>query len=123
MPSLYKILLEKFNCKEVFENYTYKNNGDILEIDMLGIAADASYIIEIKSHFRDEAIEQIKTEAARFRKFSKYSKDKKIFCFLAASHYKDEEQKKVLNEGIYFISISDDVAKLKVPKNFKPKEW
>ncbi|MBM2816498.1 MAG: hypothetical protein HW421_3260 [Ignavibacteria bacterium] len=123
MPSLHKILLEKFNCNEAFENYTYKNNGDILEIDMLGIAEDATYIIEIKSHFRDEAIEQIIREAAQFRKFSKYSKDKKIFCFLAATHYKDEEQKKVLNEGIYFISISDDVAKLKVPKNFKPKEW
>ena len=123
MPSLNKILLENFNCKEVLENYKYKNNGDILEIDMLGIAEKASYIIEIKSHLRDEAIEQIKSEAVQFKKFSKYSEDRKVYCMLAATHYKEEERKQILNEGVYFISISEDIAKLKVPKNFKPKEW
>jgi hypothetical protein len=123
MPSLNKIFLDNFKCKEVLENYKYRNNGDILEIDMLGIGENTYYIIEIKSHLRDEAIEQIKFEAAQFKKFSKYAKNSKIYCMLAVTHCKEDERKKLLDEGIYFISISEDVAKLKVPKNFKPKEW
>lgn len=123
MPSINKILLDHFKCNEILENYTYKNNGEMLEIDMLGISESAAYIIEIKSHFREEVFQQIKSEAIRFKKFSSYSKDRKIYCILAATHYKADEQKRVLNEGIYFISISDEIVKLKITKNFKPMEW
>jgi hypothetical protein len=123
MPSLVKILIKKFQCSSYFSNYTYKDNGNFLEIDLFAEAEDRCYIVEIKSHLKDDAIEQLKKSISNFRLFNNKYRDKKIYGIITAVHYREEERLNVLENGFYFIATKDSIAKLKVPHNFKPIEW
>jgi uncharacterized phage infection (PIP) family protein YhgE len=67
-----------------------------------------------------EFIEKRLTQVKRY--LSKY-KDYDIIGFVCSVSYKRETDKKAIDEGIYVFRATDDVAKLSVPKNFKPKIW
>jgi hypothetical protein len=123
MPSLVQLFKTKFGCKSISENFRFFANGNSMEIDLLAVSNDSCFIIEIKSHLKEDAIEQVKNQIEKFRKNMKEYSDKSLFAVLVATHYDKTMFEKVSENGIYFISISDDLVKLKVPKNFKPKEW
>jgi hypothetical protein len=123
MPSLIRILEEEFGCKEHFVNYNFKNNGHHYEIDLLGVSDDFDYIVEIKSNLRKEDIEQSIKKIDYFKKYSKLFKGNLIIGVITATSYREEARKMVLDKGLYFISTSDDIAKLQISKDFKPKMW
>lgn len=123
LPSLYKLFKNKFHCTEITERYKFFANGNSMEIDLLAISNDACYLIEIKSHYKSDAIEQLQKQIVRFRKIKKEYADRKIYGVIVATHYEKENIKELTGNGIYFISISDDLVSMKLPNNFKPKVW
>ena len=123
LPSLFKLFKEKFYCTEITERYKFFSNGDSMEIDLLAISADSCFIIEIKSHFKPDAIEQLQKQIERFRKFKKEYADRKIYGVIVATHYEKENIKELILNGIYFISISDDLVVMQVSDNFRPRAW
>ena len=56
----------------------YDDNGNSLEIDLLGETNDACYIVEIKSHLREEVFEQLEQAIKNFKKFDKKYAEKQI---------------------------------------------
>ncbi len=131
MPSLIKIMEHDFHCNYYTNNTKIKNNGSSFEIDFWGTSPEACYIVEVKSLLKTEAIKQLEKTIHSFKKaFPEYAK-RKIYGAIASTQYSDEAstqysdeiKKEVIKAGFYFISISDDVAKLKNPKGFKPKQW
>ncbi len=123
MPSLIKIMEYDFHCNYYTNNTKIKNNGSSFEIDFWGTSPEACYIVEVKSLLKTEAIKQLEKTIHSFKKaFPEYAK-RKIYGAIASTQYSDEIKKEVIKAGFYFISISDDVVKLKNPKGFKPKQW
>ena len=122
LSSLSNLLYKNFSCSTTM-CFNHQKNGTVLEIDLLGISKDAYYIIEIKSHLREDSIEQLKKEIVQFKQFRPLFEDKKVYGLITATHYDEKIRNKVLEEGIYFISITDDIVKMDVPDNFTAKAW
>ncbi len=123
LPSLTRLLTDDFNCKSIFPNFKHRENGTILEIDLLGVSNIAYYIIEIKSHLREDSIEQLKLEIEQFKLFKPLFEEKQIYGLITATHYDKKIKERVLKDGIYFISITDDIVKMDIPENFIPRAW
>ena len=123
LPSLRKLFHHKFNCTDISERYKFYSNGDSMEIDLLAISKTSCFIIEIKSHYRQDAFEQLLNQIERFRRVKLEHSDKKIYGVLVATHYEKENINELLRNGIYFISISNDLVELQIPDSFEPRAW
>ena len=123
LPSLHKLFHQKFHCTDISERYKFYSNGDSMEIDLLAISKTSCYIIEIKSHYRQDAFEQLLNQIERFRRVKLEHSDKKIYGVLVATHYEKENINELLRNGIYFISISNDLVELQIPDSFEPRAW
>ena len=121
MPSIFKILQDTFNCSDIATNYKFRNNGDKYEIDLVGYSDKTCYIVEIKSHLREEGLEQLFKLINNFKKFSKKYAGENIYGILAATDYDNDTYQKVLASGFYFISTGRNIAELKVPDEFEPR--
>ncbi len=122
-PSLEKLFAEQFHCKSISQNQKFLMNGDSIEIDMLAISNEACYIIEIKSKYRKDDLRQILSSIEKFKINSPEHKDKKIYGVIMATEFNKDNIKELEKNGIYFISITDDIVKLHKSDKFIPKAW
>ena len=98
--------------------------GQHLEIDVLAYTngeLNIAYIVEVKSHAREESITQLKSILQRFRRFFPEHKDKKLYGILASVDLSNELREKILQEGFYVARIHDQVFELDIPDNFQPR--
>ena len=126
LPSMQTILQQQLGMEIISPSVRASKEGQSLEIDVLAYANGAlntAYIVEVKSHVREESITQIKSILQRFRDFFPEHKDKKLYGILAAVHLGKELQKKILEEGLYVARIHGEVFELNVPKDFRPKTY
>jgi len=129
LPSMEKILIEKFKMETISPRVRFRNKktGEEIEIDVLAYAnsdVNEVYVVEVKSKLRKEGIEQTKKILDNFFKFFPEHKGKKLFGILAAIDAAPRDLKEeVLNQGIYYAEICDDVFSLKVPNGFEAKSW
>jgi len=129
LPSMKKILRNQFKMEVISPGVIVKNkNGQEREIDVLAYAnADINTVIvvEIKSKLREEGILQIKNTLQEFFHFFPEHKGKKLLGIIAAIDVKPHRliKQKILEEGLYYAEINNDIFRLKVPKNFKAKVW
>ncbi len=123
MPSLIKIVENTFHCHHYTNNSKVKNNGHSFEIDFWGYSDTECFIIDVKSNLKPEAIEQLENTIQQFKVAYPEHLSRKIYGVIAATHFSKHIKEQIINAGFYFISISDDVAKLYIPKKFKPKQW
>ena len=123
MPSLIKIVENEFNCNKYFTNFKFRDNGNTFEIDMLGISEQFCYVIEVKSNLKINAIEQLINSINKFKIYMPEYSHLKVYGIIAATTFSNELMKNVMKNGFYFISLSDDLAKLKKSRDFKPKIW
>jgi hypothetical protein len=99
-------------------------DGQHLEIDVLAYTngeLNTAYIVEVKSHAREESITQLKSILQRFRSFFPEHKDKKLYGILASVDLSNELREKILQEGFYVARIYDQVFELDIPDNFQPQ--
>ena len=122
-PSLERLFEEKFHCNNISQNQKFLMNGNSFEIDMLAISKEACYIIEIKSKFRKDDLKQILKNIEKYRINVPENKDKKIYGVIVATEFNKDNIKELEKNGIYFISISDDLVKLHESDKFIPKAW
>jgi hypothetical protein len=126
LPSMETILQTRFGMEVVSPSVRVSKNGQHLEIDVLAYAngsLKAAYIVEVKSHPREESITQLKNLLDRFRSFFPEHKDKQIYGILAAVDLSTALREKILQEGLYVARIHDQVFELDIPDNFRPKVW
>ena len=123
MPSLVKMLAKKFKCYKTTSYFTFKDNGNFFEIDLLGISEVACYIVEFKSHLREDGIDQTIKKIEMFKKYVVEYADKIKYGAIVATHHNSENIKKVIKNGLYFVSSAEDIAKLNMPRGFKPRQW
>ncbi len=126
LPSMEKILRQRFGMKVVSPSVRASEDGQHLEIDVLAYTngeLNTAYIVEVKSHAREESITQLKSILQRFRRFFPEHKDKKLYGILAAVDLSPELREKILQEGFYVARIHDQVFELDIPDNFQPRPY
>jgi len=82
-----------------------------------------AYIVEVKSHAREESITQLKSILQRFRTFFPEHKDKQLYGILVAVDMSLDLREKTLQEGFYVARIHDQVFELDIPENFQPQSY
>ena len=126
LPSMSKILSERFGMEVVSPSVRVRKQGEHMEIDVLAYAnsgINEAYIVEVKSHAREEAIEQLRQILERFRRFFPEHQDKAAYGILAAVDMPDGLREQILKAGFYVARIHDQVFELDVPANFRPKAY
>ena len=126
LPSMETILRQRFGMEVISPSVRASKEGQHLEIDVLAYSngeLNTAYIVEVKSHVRQEDITQLKSILQRFRRFFPEHKDKKLYGILAAVDLSPELREKILQEGLYVAQIHDQVFELDIPDNFQPQTY
>jgi hypothetical protein len=126
LPSMQTILQERFGMETISPSVRVSKEGQHIEIDVLAYAngsINTAYIVEVKSHPREDSIAQLKNILQRFRTFFPEHKDKQLYGILAAVDLSSELREKILQEGLYVAHIHDEVFELDIPENFHPQTY
>ena len=81
LPSMEKILRQRFGVDTVGPSVRVARNGRHLEIDVLAYAngeLNAAYVVEVKSHLREENIQQMLDILEHFAEWFPEHRDKKL---------------------------------------------
>ncbi|MEY2983751.1 MAG: hypothetical protein RLZZ568_368 [Cyanobacteriota bacterium] len=126
LPSMERILQERFGMEIISPRVRVSKEGQHLEIDVLAYAngeINAAYVVEVKSHPREDAIIQLKTLLQKFRLFFPEHSNKTLYGILAAVDWSEDFKTRVIAEGLYVARIHDEVFELETPSDFQPRIW
>ncbi len=126
-PSLDRILRQDFGMQVVEPRVHVETpDGEEIEIDVLAHANDAIDVVfdvEIKTHLRQDGLDQILDHLQQLAKFFPEHRGKKAYGILGAIEMPAELKARALKAGIYVASIRDDVFELLRPEGFKPRAF
>jgi hypothetical protein len=123
LPSMETLLRERFGMELISPSVRVSKAGQHMEIDVLAYAngpINQAYIVEVKSHAREESITQLKRQLQRFRDFFPEHGDKQVYGILAAVDMSAALRDQALQQGLYVARIHDEVFELDIPANFQP---
>ncbi|AFY61540.1 DUF3782 domain-containing protein [Synechococcus sp. PCC 6312] len=126
LPSMERILRDQFGLEVISPSVRVSKGGQHIEIDVLAYSngdVNAVYVVEVKSHAREEALTQLKNLLSRFRQFFPEHQGKQLYGILAAVDMGPELRERILQEGIYVARIQDEVFSLDIPANFVPQSF
>ncbi|EIC29292.1 MULTISPECIES: DUF3782 domain-containing protein [Methylomicrobium] len=126
LPSMEKILRERFGMEVVSPSVRVSKGGEHIEIDVLAYTngeLNRAYVVEVKSHVREEAISQILTLLKRFRDYFPEHKNKTVYGILAAVDMTPALRERALSEGLYVARIHDSVFEMDTPEKFEPQAY
>ncbi len=124
LPSIREILYEKFGAGAVVTDARARRNGHSLQIDAVGITngdVNEAYLVEIKSHLREESLQQILKHLQSFVSFFPEHRGKTLYGMLVAVDVPEELEKRILSQGIYLAKIHGDLFELVTPEGFEPR--
>ena len=124
LPSMTKILRERFKMEVISPSVRVSKNGIDAEIDVLAYSNSSineAYVVEVKSHLREEAITQLNTLMGNFRALFPEHNDKKLYGIIAAVDMSEMLKKRVLEAGFYVARIQDETFSLESPSGFQAK--
>ena len=125
LPSMTRILRQDFGMDVVSPRVSARSNGHSMEIDVLAYSntSDDVFVVEVKSHLREEALDQMRRILRDFRSFFPAHRDKKIYGILATVDAPEEIRSRVLREGIYLARVHDGQFEVQVPDSFQPRAY
>ena len=126
LPSMEKILRDRFNMDVVAPRATSRLNGRMIEIDVMAYdngSRNELYIVEVKSHLTREGIDQILKTIEEFPRFFGAHRDRTVYGIIAAVDIPQNLRAEVLKHGLYLARIHDGAFELLTPKNFKPRAF
>ena len=126
LPSMQKILRQRFGVDTVSPSVRLTRDGQHLEIDVLAYAngdINAAYVVEVKSHLREKDIEQLLKILERFPVWFPEHRNKALYGILAAVDLPELLIPQVLAQGLYLARIHDDLFEMQVPDDFQPRRF
>lgn len=126
LPSMEKILRRRFGVDTIAPSVRVSRGGQHLELDVLAYAngeVNAAYVVEVKSHLREEHIQQLLEILAQFAVWFPEHRGKQLYSILAAVHIPAALRPRVLEQGLYLAHIHDDLFELEVPDDFQPRRF
>ncbi len=125
-PSMKKLLIERLGATFVTNYSLRRKQGESMELDVLAYTnsdKNTAYVVEVKSHLREEGLQQLLKTLNKFSEFFPEHRDKKLYGVLAAVTVPEDLAAKVLAQGIYLARISGDTFELDVPQDFQPRSF
>jgi multidrug efflux pump subunit AcrA (membrane-fusion protein) len=129
LPSVKKIL-QDLGMEQISERTLRNRKVDgkktFIELDAFGYVngeLNTAYIVEIKSNLREEGITQILRELRDFPDFFRDHADKRLYGIIAAVEVPAELYERVWSEGLYLVTVHDEIVELAVPAGFVPKNF
>jgi len=121
--SIREALFQDFdmNCTAFYVSST--KNGESLTLEIFAYNKTSVYIVTVKSHLREDGLQQMLEISNDFPKFFTDHADKQLYGILAAVDISDDLRVKVLNAGIYLANIHDEHFRLQVPEDFKARNF
>ena len=126
IASIKKIMFDVFKIPTVSQNVTKRMNGETIEIDAFGYEnsnINTAVVVEIKSHLKETAVEQIEETMANFTKFFPDHAEKKLFGMIACVHAPENIKSLLRKKGIYLTVLHDDIFEMYNFKNFTPRDF
>ena len=126
MASLERILFETFKIPTTSQRVKKRMNGESIEMDAFGYensTVNTAVIVEIKSHLRDDSVEQIERIMKDFPRFFPDHADKKLYGIIACVHAPDNIKSLLRKKGIYLAVLHDEIFELYDFQNFTPKDF
>lgn len=125
LPSMTRILTQEFGMQAIAPRMRVRNNGHSLEVDVLAWSEnrDEVYAVEVKSHLREDALDQMRNIVRKIPELLPAHRGKKIYGMLAAVSIPEDVAEKVLQEGFYLARIHDEQFEVQVPKGFQPRAF
>jgi hypothetical protein len=124
-PSMRKILEERFQMNVVTPRVRARQNGRTMEVDVLAVSTTngSAYVVEVKSHLREEGLRQMLQTLHDFREFFPMYADKKVYGILAVVDAPESLCRRVLQAGLYLARIHDGQFEIQVPESFEPQPF
>jgi hypothetical protein len=125
LPSMTRILTRDFGMQAIAPRMRVRNNGHSLEVDVLAWSEnrDEVFAVEVKSHLREDALDQMRNILRKVPELLPSHRGKKIYGILAAVDIPEDVREKVLREGIYLARIHDGQFEVQVPEGFQPRAF
>ena len=126
LPSMEKILRRRFGVDTIAPSVRVSRGGQHLELDVLAYAngeINAAYVVEVKSHLREEHVQQLLGTLEQFADWFPEHRDKRLYGILASEHIPQALRPRVLEQGLYLAHIHDDLCELEVPDDFQPRRF
>jgi hypothetical protein len=126
LPSMERRVAERFGTTAFAPRIRKRIGGEEIELDALAYSngeANVACVVEVKSHLRDDGIDQLLRALAAFPRFFPEHRGKRLLGVLAAVDASPESKARVLREGLVLATISDDVFELQVPEGFEPRAF
>jgi len=124
-PSMVKVLRNQFKMESIATNFQVKHDdGKIMELDVFAYSngnLNTACIVEVKSHVREEDIQQLLRQLTRLREFLPEHANKKLYGILAGVQFPKQMKEKIWEQGLYLAAIHDEHFTLQVSDNFQPK--
>jgi hypothetical protein len=125
-PSMRRILEERFHMSVIGTRMIGRNNGHRMEIDVLAYSnrdRDEVYIVEVKSHLREDGLQRMLQLLRDFHRFFPGHDGKKVYGILACVDAPEQVAHRVLEAGVYLAQIHDGQFEIKVPDGFQPRAF
>jgi hypothetical protein len=125
LPSMTKILTH-LGATFVAPRVRIRRNGTTIELDVFAYAnqgANKAWVVEVKSHVRDEHLAELLGTLRRFPDFFPEHADKELYGILAGVDIPEDLPACAVAAGVYLARIRDDTFQLISPPGFVPKSF
>ncbi len=102
-PAVRPVLEKYFKCEieDLMMNVDRKRNGVREEFDVVAACRDKVFLIEVKSAFRNDYVDQLKEKGGRFFRFFPEYQGRELVLIMAMLRFKPEWLELLSRNGIY----------------------
>ena len=127
MASIERIMEEELDA-DYIGDYSDRDKKEVgpIQVDAWGVARNGTntvYLVEVKSKFRSEHIQQVRNLVMKFRLYKTEYMDYRICPMIAAVDINDDQRREIWKAGMQVIDASDGVFRLaERPDGFEGEE-
>jgi hypothetical protein len=121
LPSLERLLTQRFGMDVVSPSVRLRKGGEHVELDLLAYAngeVNTAVVVEVKSHVREDSLQQLLRELERFPDWFPEHRDKHLFGILAGVDFGEPMRQATLRAGVYPAWIHDEIFEMVAPPDF-----
>ncbi len=109
-PALPEAIERRFNLKisDMSERRLKRKNGDSYETDIVAVAGDYVFVVEVRSYPRPSDIDEVDEKISRFFEFFPEYSDKKIIPVYSTLYANDNIINRATKKKIYVLALKGD---------------
>jgi hypothetical protein len=126
LPSVNRLLRKRFGVEDFIARREKRVGAETIQLDAIGIVngeRNEGYVVEIKSHLRSDAIQQMRSVLNRFRGMFPELSYLKLYGILVAADAGPEVVQEARDLGFYLITFEENIMHFHDENGFVPKAY